>query len=164
MHRFFICLTSLLLIYGCTKIVKKIDYTVSSTTIINNSVQNTPDQITSPSTTKEAIIVPKGEPVPDKVSVKKRVVSKRKNMIQYNTYTVKRGDCLWSIAKKKEVYNNPFMWPALWTTNRTHVTNPNKIEVNQKLRIQKTVAEEQKIKVLKKAYKYGEKKHGKVVR
>src|SRR5271157_1860747 len=28
------------------------------------------------------------------------------------TYVVKKGDCLWTIAEKKNIYNDPFLWPV----------------------------------------------------
>ena len=39
------------------------------------------------------------------------------------TYVVgswkKNRDCLWNISKKKDIYNNPFMWPKIWQGNNT---------------------------------------------
>lgn len=34
------------------------------------------------------------------------------------SYTVAKGDCLWKIAAKEEMYANPFMWPLIWDANR----------------------------------------------
>ncbi len=63
-----------------------------------------------------------------------------------NKYTVVKGDCLWKIAGKKEIYGNPRMWPVLWDANktvtldpkapkntRTTITNPNLIYPGQQL-------------------------------
>jgi nucleoid-associated protein YgaU len=33
-------------------------------------------------------------------------------------YTVEKGDCLWKIAEKELVYNNPFQWPLIWWENQ----------------------------------------------
>jgi len=63
-----------------------------------------------------------------------------------NKYTVVKGDCLWKIAGKKEIYGNPRMWPVLWDANKTvtldpkapkntktKITNPNLIYPGQQL-------------------------------
>lgn len=36
-------------------------------------------------------------------------------------YTVVKGDCLYKIAGKKEIYNNVKMWPVLWEANEKGV-------------------------------------------
>ena len=63
-----------------------------------------------------------------------------------NKYTVVKGDCLYKIAAKKEIYNNGKMWPVLWDANKTvtldpkankktktKITNPNLIYPGQQL-------------------------------
>jgi septal ring factor EnvC (AmiA/AmiB activator) len=41
------------------------------------------------------------------------------------TYTVgtwaKDRDCLWNIAKKPKIYDNPFLWPKIWQGNRDQI-------------------------------------------
>ena len=55
------------------------------------------------------------------------------------TYVVgswkKNRDCLWNISKKKDIYNNPFMWPKIWQGNRDQIKDPDIIRKGQKLRI-----------------------------
>lgn len=41
-----------------------------------------------------------------------------------NKYTVVKGDCLYKIAGKKEIYGNPKMWPVLWDANKTVTLDP----------------------------------------
>lgn len=63
-----------------------------------------------------------------------------------NKYTVVKGDCLYKIAAKKEIYGNGRMWPVLWDANKTvtldpkapkntktKITNPNLIYPGQQL-------------------------------
>jgi nucleoid-associated protein YgaU len=61
-------------------------------------------------------------------------------------YTVVKGDCLYKIASKKEIYNNPKMWPVLWDANEKGVVsappkvaktikNPNLIYPGQVLKV-----------------------------
>ena len=42
-------------------------------------------------------------------------------------YTVVRGDCLWNIAKKPDIYNDPYLWPRIYVENRTKVKDPDLI-------------------------------------
>ena len=53
----------------------------------------------------------------------------KKGMLPANMmYTVgtwrKDRDCLWNIAKKPEIYNDPFAWPKIWHANRDLIHNP----------------------------------------
>jgi LysM repeat protein len=52
-----------------------------------------------------------------------------------DTYVVKKGDCLWSIAKKKKVYNDPFLWPLIYDANKGKIKKANLIYPGQKLQI-----------------------------
>lgn len=49
------------------------------------------------------------------------------------TYTVKRGDCLWNIAKK--FYGNGSKYTVIYNANRDKIKNPNLIYVGQVLTI-----------------------------
>ena len=60
---------------------------------------------------------------------------------QVKTYTVKTWsrdrDCLWNISKKKDIYDNPWLWPKIWQGNRDQIKNPDVIHTGQKLTIPK---------------------------
>jgi nucleoid-associated protein YgaU len=60
---------------------------------------------------------------------------------QVKTYTVKTWshdrDCLWNISKKKDIYDNPWLWPKIWQGNRDQIKNPDIIHTGQKLVIPK---------------------------
>jgi len=60
---------------------------------------------------------------------------------QVKTYTVgtwaKDRDCLWNISKKKEIYDNAWLWPKIWQGNREQIKNPDVIHKGQKLVIPK---------------------------
>lgn len=49
------------------------------------------------------------------------------------TYMVKKGDCLWSIAKKKEIYGDPYKWLLLYHANRDQIYDPRLIFTNMVL-------------------------------
>jgi nucleoid-associated protein YgaU len=51
------------------------------------------------------------------------------------TYVVKKGDCLWAIAKKKNIYNDPFLWPVIFDANKGKIKKANLIYPGQKLKI-----------------------------
>src|SRR5206468_3041713 len=67
----------------------------------------------------------------------------KKGLIPPNTvYTVgtwrKDRDCLWNIAKKPEIYNDPFAWPKIWHSNMDQIKNPDIIKPGWQLTIAKT--------------------------
>jgi nucleoid-associated protein YgaU len=60
---------------------------------------------------------------------------------QVKVYTVgtwaKNRDCLWNIAKKKDIYANAWLWPKIWQGNRDQIKDPDVIKKGQKLKIAK---------------------------
>jgi nucleoid-associated protein YgaU len=54
-------------------------------------------------------------------------------------YTVgtwsRNRDCLWNIAKKRDIYNDAWMWPKIWQGNRDQIRDPDIIHPGQKLKI-----------------------------
>jgi nucleoid-associated protein YgaU len=48
-------------------------------------------------------------------------------------YEVKKGDTLWKIAK--EVYGDGSLYPDIFKANQDTLSDPDKIQVGQKLRI-----------------------------
>lgn len=63
-------------------------------------------------------------------SLKARVPAPR-----VDTYTVQRGDCMWNIAKKPDIYNDAFKWPRIWSANAAAIKDPNLIYPAQILNI-----------------------------
>lgn len=59
--------------------------------------------------------------------------------VMYTVGTWQRDrDCLWNIAKKPEIYNDPFAWPKIWRANTDQIRNPDLIYPGQVLTIPKT--------------------------
>jgi nucleoid-associated protein YgaU len=60
---------------------------------------------------------------------------------QVKIYTVgtwkQDRDCLWNIAKKKDIYDNAWLWPKIWQGNRDQIKDPDVIHQGQKLKIPK---------------------------
>lgn len=48
-----------------------------------------------------------------------------------NLYEVKKGDNLWKIAARKDVYANPFMWIKIFTANKDVIKKQNSIYPGQ---------------------------------
>jgi LysM repeat protein len=85
-------------------------------------------------------------------------------------YTVVKGDCLYKIAGKKEIYNNVKMWPVLWEANEKGVVNappkvsktiknPNLIYPGQVLKVPALTEDlKKKAELRSKKYRYTRKK------
>ncbi len=50
-------------------------------------------------------------------------------------YTVSKGETLWQIAAKPEVYGNGYLWPLIWDANRTALSDPSRLPENLELKI-----------------------------
>ena len=57
------------------------------------------------------------------------------------SYTVNRGDTLWSISGKSKIYGDPFAWPLLFKANRDTIQDPDLIEVKQVLKVDKSFSD-----------------------
>jgi nucleoid-associated protein YgaU len=56
-----------------------------------------------------------------------------------DTYTVMRGDYLWKIASKSEIYSDPYAWSRIYTSNTDQIKDANLIYTNQVFRIPRSV-------------------------
>lgn len=68
-----------------------------------------------------------------KKKTKKKKTRKKDGSPKVKTYTVKKGDCLWSIAKR--VYGDGSKYTKIYKANKKKIKNPNSIHVGQKLTI-----------------------------
>ncbi|MFQ6112582.1 MAG: LysM peptidoglycan-binding domain-containing protein [bacterium] len=57
----------------------------------------------------------------------------------YDEYTVIRGDYLWRISKKPDIYGDPFMWFRIYSYNRDQIKDPDLIYPDQIFKIQREV-------------------------
>lgn len=72
--------------------------------------------------------------------LKDRIGALQKSMMaKGKVYTVgtwqRDRDCLWNIAKKKDIYANAWWWPKIWQGNRDQIKDPDLIYPGQKLKI-----------------------------
>ena len=72
-------------------------------------------------------------------SLQDGVAALMKSVHREKFYTVgswsKDRDCLWNIAKKKDIYANPFLWPKIWQGNREKIKDPDLIKPKWVLKI-----------------------------
>ena len=59
------------------------------------------------------------------------------------TYEVARGDHLWGIAEKDDIYGDPYLWPRIYRANRDQIQDPDLIYPDQKLTVPFGVGENQ---------------------
>ncbi len=66
----------------------------------------------------------------DKVATiegKLTLVKNRMPKSMYDDYNVVKGDYLWKISKKSEIYDDPMQWMKIYTYNRDMIKNPDLI-------------------------------------
>lgn len=51
------------------------------------------------------------------------------------TYTVMRGDSLWRIAARSDVYSDPYQWPLIYRANADQISDADLIYPDQRLNI-----------------------------
>ena len=72
-------------------------------------------------------------------SLQDKVTALMQSLSKEKTYTVgtwgKDRDCLWNIAKKKDTYDNAWMWPKIWQGNRDMIKDPDVIKPRWVLKI-----------------------------
>jgi nucleoid-associated protein YgaU len=56
-----------------------------------------------------------------------------------DTYTVMRGDYLWRIANKPDIYGDPYAWMRIYTSNTDLIKDPDLIYPQQSFRIPRDV-------------------------
>lgn len=59
----------------------------------------------------------------------------KKLFIGGDIYRVKKGDNLWKIAGKPDIYNDPAKWAFLYSANREVIKNPNTVDVGVVLKV-----------------------------
>ena len=59
------------------------------------------------------------------------------------SYSVMKGDHLWGISSKTEIYDDPYMWPRLYRANREQIKDPDMIYPDQVLNVPIAIGENQ---------------------
>ncbi len=61
-----------------------------------------------------------------------------------DSYTVRKGDTLWSISGMSKIYGDPYEWPLLFKANRDTIQDPDLISTEQVLKVDKGVSDSEK--------------------
>lgn len=59
----------------------------------------------------------------------------------YDEYSVVKGDYLWKIAGKPDIYDDPYQWMRVYTYNRDQIKDPDLIYPDQLFKIQRSAAD-----------------------
>jgi len=65
----------------------------------------------------------------------------------YDKYTVVRGDYLWKIAKKDDIYGNAYQWIRIYTVNKDQIKDPDLIYPDQIFNIARGVGRDEHLVV-----------------
>jgi len=61
----------------------------------------------------------------------------------YDEYIVVKGDYLWKISKKDEIYGDPYQWIRIYCVNKDQIKDPELIFADQNLRIARGVGKDE---------------------
>jgi nucleoid-associated protein YgaU len=67
--------------------------------------------------------------------------SKQSAAGKVTSYSVTRGDNLWSISGKDQVYANPYQWPLIYKTNRNQIKDADLIRPGQVFNIDQNASQ-----------------------
>jgi len=65
----------------------------------------------------------------------------------FDEYTVVKGDYLWKISGKDDIYDDPYQWIRIYTYNRDQIKDPDLIYSDQIFKIQRSAADNEYIVV-----------------
>ncbi len=62
---------------------------------------------------------------------------------KHDLYAVIRGDCLWRIAGKKDVYGDPWKWLRIWSYNKSMIKDPDLIYPAQQFTVPRQLSKDE---------------------
>jgi hypothetical protein len=83
------------------------------------------------------------------------VTGSRAPAVQPERYAVQRGDTLWGISGREQIYHNPFMWPLIYKANSQQIRDPDRIFPRQILAIPRNYAPEEATAAIQRAKQRG---------
>ncbi|SRR5665213_170527 len=81
--------------------------------------------------------------VPDQPMANEAAPSQKASFKQAEHYVVKPNDCLWKIAGKPNIYDDPFQWPLIFKANRDLIQDPDLIYPKQNLNVAEGLSQAQ---------------------
>jgi hypothetical protein len=83
------------------------------------------------------------------------VTASRAPSVQPERYAVQRGDTLWGISGREQIYHNPFMWPLIYKANSQQIRDPDLIFPRQIFVIPRNYAPEEAAAAIQRAQQRG---------
>ena len=83
------------------------------------------------------------------------VTARRTPAVQPERYAVQRGDTLWGISGREQIYHNPFMWPLIYKANSQQIRDPDLIFPRQIFVIPRNYAPEEAAAAIQRAKQRG---------
>jgi hypothetical protein len=83
------------------------------------------------------------------------VTASRVPAVQPERYAVQRGDTLWGISGREQIYHNPFMWPLIYKANSQQIRDPDRLFPRQILAIPRNYAPEEAAAAIQRAKQRG---------
>jgi hypothetical protein len=83
------------------------------------------------------------------------VTAGRAPAVQPERYAVQRGDTLWGISGREQIYHNPFMWPLIYKANSQQIRDPDLIFPRQIFVIPRNYAPEEAAAAIQRAKQRG---------
>jgi len=69
-------------------------------------------------------------------------------------HKVKKGESLWTIAKRDDIYSNPWLWPLIWEANRKTLKSPGSVRAGQVLKIRANPSVDEVLKAVNFAHEH----------
>ncbi len=73
---------------------------------------------------------------------------------QTKRHKVRKGESLWTIAKRDDIYANPWLWPLIWQANRQTLKNPSSVRAGQTLSIRANPSVDEVLKAVNFAHEH----------
>jgi len=83
------------------------------------------------------------------------VTASRAPAVQPERYAVQRGDTLWGISAREQIYHDPFMWPLIYKANSQQIRDPDLIFPRQIFVIPRNYAPEEAAAAIQRAKQHG---------
>lgn len=69
-------------------------------------------------------------------------------------HRVRKGESLWTISKRNDIYANPWLWPLIWQANRSALKSPSSIRAGQVLKIRANPSVDEVLRAVKFAHEH----------
>ena|SRR3989338_7387072 len=83
----------------------------------------------------EDLAPPETEPYSEDGASREGASTKSNGPAVFDVYVVQKGESLWSIAEKKEIYGKATQWRKIFDANRDLLKSPNRIRAGMRLKI-----------------------------